>query len=113
MPEEDERKIKMDDNEQLVGRERKCPVCEKVFILADEEWAYKRIRDHKAQYFCSWGCLCRYEQTRPKRVAKDQRDDMIRMLKEGKGISEIVRTLGVDRSKVKYWKERVMLDDGT
>ena len=113
LPEEDERKIKMDDNEQLVGRERKCPVCEKVFILADEEWAYKRIRDHKAKYFCSWGCLCRYEQTRPKRVAKDQREDMIRMLKEGKGISEIVRTLGVDRSKVKYWKERVMMDDGT
>ena len=103
----------MDDNEQLFGRERKCPVCGKVFILADEEWAYKRIRDHRAKYFCSWGCLCRYEQTRPMRVAKGQREDMIRMLKEGKGISEIVRTLGVDSSKVKYWKERVMLDDGT
>ena len=108
-----ERKIKMDDNEQLVGRERKCPVCEKVFILADEEWAYKRIRDHKAKYFCSWGCLCKYEQTMPKRVEKGQREDMIRMLKEGKGISEIVRTLGVDRSKVKYWKERVVPNDGT
>ena len=42
----------MDDND-LVGRERKCPVCGKVFILVDDEWAYKRIQGHKAMYFCS------------------------------------------------------------
>lgn len=103
----------MDDNDQLVGRERKCPVCGKVFILIDEGWVYKRIQGHKAMHFCSWGCMCKHEQTMPKRVAAGQREDMIRMLKEGKGISEIVRTLGVDRSKVKYWKERVVPDDGT
>lgn len=101
-----------DNDKDLYGRERRCPICKKVFILVDDGWVYKRIRDQKAKYFCSWGCLCRYEQTRPKRVAKGQREDMIRMLKEGKGISEIVRTLGVDRSKVIYWKERVMKDEG-
>ena len=107
----DEEGKKMDAN-QLIGRERKCPVCGKVFILVDEGWAYRRIQGHKAMYFCSWGCLCKYERTRPKKVAIEQREDLIRMLKEGKGISEIVRTLGVDRSKVIYWKERVMNDEG-
>ena len=113
MPEEDERKIKMDDNKQLVGRERKCPVCGNVFILGDENLAYKRVSGHKMMYFCSYGCLGKFEKTRPKKVAKGQREDMIRMLKEGKGISEIVRTLGVERSKVIYWKERVVPDDRT
>ena len=98
------------DQQDLVGRERKCPVCEKVFILVDDEWVYKRIQGHKAMYFCSWRCMGKYDNTRPKKVAIDQREDLIRMLKEGKGVSEIVRTLGVDRSKVKYWKERIQAE---
>ena len=98
------------DEQDLVGRERKCPVCGKVFILVDDEWAYKRVHGHKQMYFCSWGCMGKYDNTRPKKVAIDQREDLIRMLKEGKGVSEIVRTLGVDRSKVKYWKERVQAE---
>ena len=98
------------NDDDLVGRERKCPVCGKVFILVDDEWAYKRIQGHKAMYFCSWGCMGKYDNTRPKKVAIDQREDLIRMLKEGKGVSEIVRTLGVDRSKVKYWKERIQAE---
>ena len=73
---------KMDDKD-LVGRERKCPVCEKVFILVDDDWAYKRIQGHKTMYFCSWGCMGKYDNTRPKKVAIDQREDLIRMLKEG------------------------------
>ena len=98
------------NDDDLVGRERKCPVCGKVFILVDDEWAYKRVQGHKQMYFCSWGCMGKYDNTRPKKVAIDQREDLIRMLKEGKGVSEIVRTLGVDRSKVKYWKERIQAE---
>jgi len=108
-----ERKGEKLDNNQLIGRERKCPICGGVFILGGENWAYKRVSGHKTMYFCSYGCLGKFEKTRPKKVAKGQREDMIRMLKEGKGISEIVRTLGVERSKVIYWKERVVSDDRT
>lgn len=99
-----------DNDKDLYGRERRCPICKKVFILVDDGWVYKRIQGHKAMHFCSWGCLNRYDQTRPKKVAIEQREELIRMLKEGKGVSEIVRTLGVDRGKVKYWKERTVND---
>lgn len=100
----------MDEQEQLFGRERRCPICGKIFILVDDDWAYKRQRSGcgKMIYFCSWSCLNKYDLSRPKKVAIEQREALIRMLKEGKGMSEIVRTLGVERSKVRYWRERVL-----
>ena len=49
----------MDEQEQLFGRERRCPICGKIFILVDDDWAYKRQRSGcgKMIYFCSWSCL--------------------------------------------------------
>lgn len=93
----------MDD---LDKREHRCPVCRKRFIVPTEEWAYKRLYDHHVRYFCSWGCLNKHELTRPKKVAGRELDRMIEMLRAGKSDTEIVRTLGVDRSKVRYWMER-------
>lgn len=44
---------------------KKCFVCRKKFEVQDaEEWAYKR----KKRYFCSYGCLRRYEKAKEKDV---------------------------------------------
>lgn len=44
--------------EYCTGFERVCPVCKREYI-ATPEWVYKR----KESYFCSWGCLRKYEKT--------------------------------------------------
>lgn len=92
------------------GKERKCPICGKPFLLYEETWVYKRrINSERTKYFCSYGCMNKFDLTRPKAqtIAADQRDKLIQMIREGKGQAEIVRTLGVERSKVRYWMERV------
>lgn len=96
----------------LSDRERKCPVCGKMFILNDEGWAYKRIQGHKQKYFCSWHCLQAFIQSRPIPVAVETRDKIIECIKKGMSTSDIVRTLGVEKSKVKYWMDWVMREGG-
>jgi len=97
--------------------EKKCPICEKVFIPHTEDWAYKRRTHEKVTvYFCSWGCLLKYEDKHPKKIAIEQREEIINMIRKGEKTAEIVRTLGVDRSKVRYWQERIARevdDDGS
>jgi len=88
--------------------EKTCPICWKVFIPHSESWAYKRRTHEKVTvYFCSWGCLQKYEQQHPKKIAIEQREAIIKMISQGKKTADIVRTLGVDRSKVRYWQERI------
>ena len=88
--------------------EKVCPICGKTFIPHTEEWAYKRKITHEnTKYFCSWGCLQNFENHREKPLAIQQREEIIKLIKKGMSTSDIVRTLGVDRTKVRYWKERV------
>ena len=96
------------------GKDRKCPMCGKVFLLYEETWVYKRRLSHDStKYFCSWHCLQKFEKEHPKPLAVEQREKLIELIKQGMGTSDIVRTLGVDRTKVRYWKERVgKVEDG-
>lgn len=91
-------------------RERKCPVCGKEFILRNDEWAFKRVNGNRTKYFCSWHCLQAFVQEHPKKVAVETRDKIIELIRKGLPTSEIVRTLGVEKSKVKYWQARVEKD---
>ena len=43
-----------------------CAYCGDLFKISDNRkaWAYKRAADKKHKkklYFCSWGCLCKYD----------------------------------------------------
>ena len=88
--------------------EKTCPICGKTFIPHTEEWVYKRRVTHeRTYYFCSWHCLQDFEKNHPKPLAIEQREKLIELIKKGMGTSDIVRTLGVDRTKVRYWKEKV------
>ena len=90
------------------GKDRTCPICGKVFLLYEETWVYKRRPNQKpTEYFCSWGCMQKWDQLHPRKMAIEQRDEIIHLIEQGKGISEIVRTTGADRSKVRYWMDRV------
>lgn len=88
--------------------ERTCPMCGKIFIAREGEWAYKR-RDsnHRVKYFCSWGCLQKFDQQKPKKVAAEKREKLIELIKRGMTASEIVRTTGIEKTKVRYWMDRV------
>ena len=91
----------------LVGKDVECPICKKKFILYPETWVYKRrIKETATKYFCSWSCLQEFDQRHPKKIAVEQRDEIIRLIKQGMSLSEIVRSTGADRSKVRYWMDR-------
>ena len=95
--------------------EKTCPICGKVFIPHTDDWVYKKRTHEKVTvYFCSWGCLNKYEDQHPKKIAVEQREDIIKLIRKGYKTAEIVRTLGVERSKVRYWQERVAkeVEDG-
>lgn len=50
----------MNNNE--FGRERKCPICGKTFIVAPFH-----IYRAKDRLVCSWGCVCKYEKGRDRK----------------------------------------------
>lgn len=90
------------------GKDRKCPICGKTFLLYEETWVYKRrVKGDRTKYFCSYGCMTKFDDSRPKTLASVQREAIIGMIKSGHQTSDIVRTLGVDKSKVRYWQMRI------
>lgn len=50
-----------------LGLDTECPICGKVFLRPDADWIYRRWTGNKMLYFCSWGCLRRFEKKKPKR----------------------------------------------
>ena len=57
------KKYASNDELSFVGTEHKCPVCKRTFITKDiAVYAYKRrIRGHMVP-FCSWKCICTYDE---------------------------------------------------
>ena len=47
--------------------EKKCPICGRIYVVHDTQtYAYKRHdKKHKIYYFCSWGCLRRWDALHP------------------------------------------------
>ena len=93
--------------------ERTCPICQKIFIPNEGSWVYKRKgTDKKVIYFCSWSCLNKYDLEHPKKIAIEQREDIIRLIKKGMKTVEIARELGIDRRKVQYWQQKMAKEAG-
>ena len=96
------------DLDELGFGEKRCPICKKVFIPPTDDWVFKRKQSNgQTVYLCSYGCTNKYDLQHPKKIAVQQREDIVRLIRQGKKTAEIVRTLGVERSKVRYWQERV------
>lgn len=61
----------------------RCSVCGKfIYIPNCELWAYKRmlhIPHHSAvrQWFCSWGCMRKWDAAHPPKVSKMRKGDVL------------------------------------
>ena len=92
----------------LIGREKVCPICKKIFICNSGEWAYRKgTRDH-FKFFCSWGCLRKYEGGGKTKLQR--RMAILDELEKGTPVPEIVKKLAEDPSLVNYWKKRLESD---
>ena len=87
--------------------ERRCAVCGKRFC-ARNEYAYTRGKNERKRFFCSWHCLREFDRmgnfTRGKRP-NENKDEIIRLLREGRRTGEIARAVGVSTSIVSYYKK--------
>ena len=60
------------------GKDRKCPICGKVFLLYEDSWVYKRkINSERTKYFCSYGCMNKFDLTRPKASITSPRNNPV------------------------------------
>jgi hypothetical protein len=64
----------MKPNGPLEGNRRQCPICGAEF-WAMRDWQYKRRKNNKLIYLCSWTCLGRYDGKEEYAVQSDQRED--------------------------------------
>ena len=47
-------------------KERKCPVCGKIFIIQNPlDYVYKRKPKTTTKFFCSWGCMRAWDKEHP------------------------------------------------
>lgn len=90
----------------MIGNERHCAICDRTFIMRPE-WVYKRGFGKGSKVFCSWHCLREYEKRHLTGAAR--REFIVRMLREGKGVSEISTALAIDPRSVYYWKQKLAL----
>ena len=92
--------------------EKKCPICGKIFIPHGEDWVFKRrLSNKRMEYLCSYGCTNKFDLQHPKKMAVEQREEIVKLIRKGWKTSDIVRTLGVERSKVRYWQERIAKEE--
>ena len=106
----------MAKNEYMVlDSTRICPVCMKEFFIPDiEQWAYKHWETNKKKkriYFCSWGCMRKYEKdnsmlTGRGMMLSTKRLKIWQLLDEGRGIQEIARMLDITTKQVSYYKSK-------
>ena len=89
---------------ELIGRDRKCPVCRRSFIR-HEGWVFERTIGHKTKVFCSWSCLRQWEFTHG--TKGDRQEKIQRAIKDGLTNREIAMLLDEDPTKINYWRKKL------
>ena len=90
------------------GRERRCPMCSRIFILY-EGWVYRRNRGTSELIFCSWKCLREYENN--EKSPAQVRELICQAIQDGLTNAEINRLLGVYSRKIDYWRKKLEKED--
>ena len=90
----------------LVGKERKCALCKRTFIVYPE-WAYRRFRSNRELIFCSWKCLRAFEAGTGTKTPIERREQIIAALKDGLNVKEVALMLNEDVRKVWYWENKL------
>ena len=91
-------------NLDLELHEKHCIVCNKG-IIAGPEWVFLVGSTHNKQYFCSWGCMRKFEKNRGTKA--ERRETIQRAISDGMTTEQIVNTYHVDRTNVIYWQKKM------
>ena len=97
--------------------ERKCPVCGKTFWIMDANWSYKQvIKALKGTvWFCSWGCMRKYEKEKPqlsgRGLRETNRQRVMQALDDGLNVKEIAVMLDISPETVRYYKRGIKKED--
>lgn len=89
---------------------KKCPQCGKRFEVYDGQWGYKL----QERYFCSWHCLRSAEPGEEPKKGKSRTEKeaaINQMLSSGASTREIMRTLGIAKSTVSYYRARLVTEE--
>ena len=95
--------------EKIFGADRNCHVCGKPFLVRNDDYVYKRQKNTKIFYFCSWSCMRTYdrtEETRKGRQPTHYINQIYEMLEDGVNAREIADRLGINQTTVKYYRDR-------
>ena len=93
--------------EPLVGVEKVCPVCGKIFMYYTAGgWVYQRSGRLKTYTFCSWSCLRAFDRTRSS-TKIESRERIIQAIQDGLNDKEIATLLDVDKTRVAYWRKKL------
>ena len=88
-----------------LGKEKRCPICKKKFMVCTEEWGFK----DRGKYYCSWKCLRAHENAASVYKGKaptEKRDAIFQAFNRGETLVEICEKLDVSMSTVKYYRTR-------
>lgn len=80
-------------------------MCKKVFCARDE-WVYVRGKDSHRIWLCSWSCLRKWDEKHGIRKPNKAKDEILRLLGEGKTAKEIADALGIRQAMVYYYDKQ-------
>ena len=87
------------------GSEHECPVCGKIFLRPNDQWAYVRYSGKRQLWMCSYRCFRKWKETHGNKI--ERRENIIRAIQDGLNNGEIARLLGESPAKVDYWRRKL------
>ena len=101
--------------------DRKCRNCGKRFtVLHSSQWAYKRPKGPRYEYFCSWGCLRADEKRKEakdmrgeKTITPEQKDRALEMAMAGESPLPYLKECGAANPSATwdYIRRKALMDD--
>jgi hypothetical protein len=96
----------MRDDGYTFGVEKTCPICEKIFLYRPD-YTYKKVHYGKLLFFCSWGCMRKWEKAHNISSRQELRDRICQALQDGLTVKETAALLDVDYNRVLYWRKKL------
>lgn len=103
----------MEERFSALDSSRMCPVCGEEFYAGDE-WVYRHWDTNRKKnriYFCSWGCMRRYENGETELTGRGmalstKKRRVFKALDDGLSVKEIAILLDISPHQVSYYKSK-------